>query len=83
MLEKMPTVVMDSSTYGVPVNSPQGYKVTVADAVRIDNSGNFVHSAPWSVGARASAMSVTAASTSARPTPSGSSTTSAAVTRSW
>ncbi|RFZ15452.1 putative L,D-transpeptidase LppS precursor [Mycobacterium marinum] len=50
VLEKMPTVVMDSSTYGVPVNSPQGYKVTVADAVRIDNSGNFVHSAPWSVG---------------------------------
>ncbi|CAM4462227.1 Putative L,D-transpeptidase LppS precursor [Mycobacterium basiliense] len=50
VLEKMPTVVMDSSTYGVPVNSPQGYKVTVSDAVRIDNSGNFVHSAPWSVG---------------------------------
>ncbi len=50
VLEKMPTVVMDSSTYGVPVNSSQGYKVTVSDAVRIDNSGNFVHSAPWSVG---------------------------------
>lgn len=50
VLEKMPTVVMDSSTYGVPVNSSQGYKVTVTDAVRIDNSGNFVHSAPWSVG---------------------------------
>ncbi|CAM2981125.1 hypothetical protein BST27_03590 [Mycobacterium intermedium] len=49
VLEKMPTVVMDSSTYGVPVNSANGYKVTVQDAVRIDNSGNFVHSAPWSV----------------------------------
>ncbi|MBY0441825.1 MAG: L,D-transpeptidase family protein [Mycobacteriaceae bacterium] len=49
VLEKMPTVVMDSSTYGVPVNSAWGYKVTVQDAVRIDNSGNFVHSAPWSV----------------------------------
>ncbi|SON59441.1 L,D-transpeptidase 4 [Mycobacterium simulans] len=49
VLEKMPTVVMDSSTYGVPVNSANGYKVTVSDAVRIDNSGNFVHSAPWSV----------------------------------
>jgi lipoprotein-anchoring transpeptidase ErfK/SrfK len=23
--------------------------VTVSDAVRFDNSGNFVHSAPWSV----------------------------------
>ncbi len=47
--DKMPSVVMDSSTYGVPVNSAYGYKVTVTDAVRFDNSGNFVHSAPWSV----------------------------------
>jgi lipoprotein-anchoring transpeptidase ErfK/SrfK len=50
VLEKFPTIVMDSSTYGVPVNSTNGYKVTVQLAVRIDNSGNFVHSAPWSVG---------------------------------
>ncbi len=49
VLEKLPTVVMDSSTYGVPVNSAYGYKVTVDLAVRFDNSGNFVHSAPWSV----------------------------------
>jgi len=49
VLEKFPTVVMDSSTYGVPVNSSWGYKLTVQDAVRIDNSGGFVHSAPWSV----------------------------------
>ncbi|MGA3253797.1 MAG: L,D-transpeptidase [Mycobacterium sp.] len=47
--EKMPSVVMDSSTYGVPVNSAYGYKVTVDLAVRFDNGGNFVHSAPWSV----------------------------------
>jgi lipoprotein-anchoring transpeptidase ErfK/SrfK len=50
VLEKFPDIVMDSSTYGVPVNSSQGYKVHVQLAVRIDNSGNFVHSAPWSVG---------------------------------
>ncbi|HEU4363350.1 MAG TPA: L,D-transpeptidase [Mycobacterium sp.] len=50
VLEKFPTVVMDSSTYGVPVDSKWGYKVTVTDAVRIDNTGGFVHSAPWSVG---------------------------------
>jgi lipoprotein-anchoring transpeptidase ErfK/SrfK len=49
VLAKMPSVVMDSSTYGVPVNSSWGYKVTVDLAVQIDNSGNFVHSAPWSV----------------------------------
>jgi len=49
VLEKMPSVVMDSSTYGVPVNSTYGYKVTVDLAVKFDNSGNFIHSAPWSV----------------------------------
>ncbi|HXO54318.1 MAG TPA: L,D-transpeptidase, partial [Mycobacterium sp.] len=50
VLEKFPDIIMDSSTYGVPVDSPMGYKVHVQLAVRIDNSGNFVHSAPWSVG---------------------------------
>lgn len=49
VLEKFPEVVMDSSTYGVPVDSSWGYKLKVKDAVRIDNSGGFVHSAPWSV----------------------------------
>ncbi|CAN5414329.1 hypothetical protein BH09ACT8_BH09ACT8_41020 [soil metagenome] len=49
VLEKFPSIVMDSATYGVPSTSAQGYKLTVQDAVRIDNSGNFVHSAPWSV----------------------------------
>jgi lipoprotein-anchoring transpeptidase ErfK/SrfK len=47
--EKMASVVMDSATYGVPSTSANGYRVTVTDAVRFDNSGNFVHSAPWSV----------------------------------
>jgi lipoprotein-anchoring transpeptidase ErfK/SrfK len=49
VLDKKPSVVMDSSTYGVPVNSTYGYKVTVTDAVQFDNSGDYVHSAPWSV----------------------------------
>jgi lipoprotein-anchoring transpeptidase ErfK/SrfK len=49
VLEKFPDMIMDSSTYGVPVNSPMGYKLKVNWAVRIDNSGAFVHSAPWSV----------------------------------
>jgi lipoprotein-anchoring transpeptidase ErfK/SrfK len=40
---------MDSATYGVPNTSPDGYRVHVHLAVRFDNSGNFVHSAPWSV----------------------------------
>ncbi len=49
VLDKKAKVVMDSSTYGVPVNSTYGYKVNVEDAVQFDNSGDFVHSAPWSV----------------------------------
>lgn len=43
---------MDSSTYGVPVDSPAGYKLTVDIAVRMSNSGIFYHSAPWSVWAQ-------------------------------
>ena len=49
VLDRKAKVVMDSSTYGVPVNSAYGYKVTVENAVQFDNSGDFVHSAPWSV----------------------------------
>ena len=49
VLDRKAKVVMDSSTYGVPVNSTWGYKVTVQNAVQFDNSGDFVHSAPWSV----------------------------------
>jgi lipoprotein-anchoring transpeptidase ErfK/SrfK len=49
VLDKKAKVVMDSSTYGVPVNSTWGYKVDVTDAVQFDNSGDYVHSAPWSI----------------------------------
>lgn len=41
--------VMDSSTYGVPVDSPDGYRTPVQWAVRLSDSGEFVHAAPWSV----------------------------------
>lgn len=47
--EKHLKKIMDSSSYGVPVNSPDGYRTEVNLAVRISNSGEFVHSAPWSV----------------------------------
>ncbi len=49
VLDKKAKVVMDSSTYGVPVHSTYGYKVDVQNAVQFDNSGDYVHSAPWSV----------------------------------
>ncbi|NDJ90798.1 L,D-transpeptidase [Mycolicibacter kumamotonensis] len=50
--ERFPHIVMDSSTYGVPVNSPNGYRTDVDWATQISYSGIFVHSAPWSVGAQ-------------------------------
>ncbi|MFT3899743.1 MAG: L,D-transpeptidase [Gordonia sp. (in: high G+C Gram-positive bacteria)] len=40
---------MDSSTYGVPVKSPEGYRTFVEYAVRMDWNGIFIHAAPWSV----------------------------------
>lgn len=48
--ERNRKMIMDSSTYGVPVTAPEGYKLDVEYAVRMSNSGIFVHSAPWSVG---------------------------------
>ena len=50
--ERFPHIIMDSSTYGVPVNSPNGYRTDVDWATQISYSGIFVHSAPWSVGAQ-------------------------------
>jgi lipoprotein-anchoring transpeptidase ErfK/SrfK len=47
--DKFSDVDMDSETYGVPEGSSDGYNVHVKLAVQFDNSGNFVHSAPWSV----------------------------------
>lgn len=40
---------MDSSTYGVDVESSDGYKIWVETATRMSYSGIFYHSAPWSV----------------------------------
>jgi lipoprotein-anchoring transpeptidase ErfK/SrfK len=45
-------VVMDSATVGIPRDSPDGYYEKVYWNVRITNGGEFVHAAPWSVGAQ-------------------------------
>lgn len=52
VLEKQKSVVMDSRTIGIPLSDPEGYKLTVADAVRVTWGGIYVHSAPWSVGSQ-------------------------------
>jgi lipoprotein-anchoring transpeptidase ErfK/SrfK len=48
-LEKQSVVVMDSRTIGIPLSDPEGYKLTVNNAVRVTWGGVYVHSAPWSV----------------------------------
>lgn len=52
VIEKEATTVMDSSTVGIPAGSAGAYKLTVQWATRISHSGEFVHAAPWSVGAQ-------------------------------
>jgi lipoprotein-anchoring transpeptidase ErfK/SrfK len=48
-LSKERTVVMDSRTIGIPLESSEGYKITASYAVRVTWGGVYVHSAPWSV----------------------------------
>jgi lipoprotein-anchoring transpeptidase ErfK/SrfK len=55
VLEKNQVKLMDSSTVGIPRNGPGGYYQRVNWSVRISNSGEFVHAAPWSTGAQGSA----------------------------
>ncbi|MGK2880508.1 MAG: L,D-transpeptidase family protein [Mycobacterium sp.] len=51
-IEKFADMWMDSSTYGVPIDEEEGYRIKVLDAVRISNTGIFVHGAPWSTWAQ-------------------------------
>lgn len=82
VLGKEPVVVMDSRTIGIPLDDPEGYKLTVYDAVRITWGGVYVHGAPGRRAHRATPTSATAASTSAPTTPTGTSTPSAWAIRS-
>lgn len=53
VLDKASPVTMDSSTYGLPVNSHLGYKETIYNAVRISNDGIYLHqldSTVWAQG---------------------------------
>ena len=49
VLEKTKLKVMDSATVGIPRDAPEGYYEKVPNSVRISYSGEFVHSAGWSV----------------------------------
>lgn len=48
-MEKAHHVVMDSASVGCPPGCPDHYRHDVYFAVRISDSGEYEHSAPWSV----------------------------------
>jgi lipoprotein-anchoring transpeptidase ErfK/SrfK len=53
-MDKVRHIVMDSASVGCPPGCPDHYREDVYYAVRISDSGEYEHSAPWSVGAQGS-----------------------------
>src|SRR5690606_10549698 len=51
-MSKEDPTTMTSAWMGIPPGSPGGYSLTVYKSVRISDSGEYVHSAPWSVGSQ-------------------------------
>jgi lipoprotein-anchoring transpeptidase ErfK/SrfK len=49
VMVRKPWEFFDSSTYGVPVNSPDGYRTRVEWTMRLTWGGEYIHAAPWSV----------------------------------
>ena len=47
--EKHTLKIMDASTIGISKSDPEYYRLEVPYALRVTNSGEFVHAAPWSV----------------------------------
>jgi lipoprotein-anchoring transpeptidase ErfK/SrfK len=54
IMERDSTIVMDSATVGIPAGSPGAYKITTEWNLRLTWTGEFIHSAPWSVGSQGS-----------------------------
>jgi lipoprotein-anchoring transpeptidase ErfK/SrfK len=49
VIDKRREAMFDSSTYGLAVDSPDGYRTKVEYPMRLTWGGEFIHSAPWSV----------------------------------
>lgn len=50
--DRVDHIIMDSSTYGVPTDSADGYRTPVDYATQMSYSGIYLHAAPWSVWAQ-------------------------------
>ena len=54
IIRKEGTVVMDSTTIGIKKGQPGYYKIKTESAMRVTWTGEYLHSAPWSVGSQGS-----------------------------
>ncbi len=52
IIDKNPHITMDSATIGIPKGSPGYYLTETQWDLRVTWTGEFLHSAPWSVGAQ-------------------------------
>lgn len=53
-MSKEPTVTMDSATVGIEKGEPGYYKLDTRWNMRVTWTGEYLHSAPWSVGSQGS-----------------------------
>lgn len=52
IIEKLPWTIMDAATSGIPKTDPEYYREKVELDLRLTWTGEFIHSAPWSVTAQ-------------------------------
>ena len=50
VMTKERTRIMDAASTGIGTGDPEYYRLNVEYALRVTNSGEFVHAAPWSAG---------------------------------
>jgi len=52
VIERNSEIIMDSATVGIPKGNPNYYKIKTQWNLRLTWTGEFIHSAPWSVNAQ-------------------------------
>jgi lipoprotein-anchoring transpeptidase ErfK/SrfK len=55
IIERASSITMDSATVGIPKGKPNYYKIKTQWNLRVTWTGEFIHSAPWSVNAQGTA----------------------------